>query len=185
MSRIKSPAGNPASPVVVPTRRIRPVREKGQMRKRREKVDYSAEMNRHDALAMRLFYAALGTLFVLLGIAGAFLPVLPTTPFILLAAACYAKASERFHQRLLNHPTFGPTIRNWEQYRSIAPRTKKVAITMMTLSIGASIYVVREHLWLQLLLGAIALSVGTWMWRLPEHTDPEISNSSRPGDASR
>ena len=126
-----------------------------------------------------------GTIALLLGIAGAFLPVLPTTPFILLAAACYAKASERFHQRLLNHPTFGPTIRNWEQYRSIAPRTKKVAITMMTLSIGASIYVVREHLWLQLLLATIALSVGTWMWRLPEHTDPEISNSSRPGDASR
>ncbi|HNN45040.1 MAG TPA: YbaN family protein [Azospira sp.] len=139
----------------------------------------------HASPAVRWLLWTTGTIALILGIAGAFLPVLPTTPFILLAAACYAKASERFHQRLLNHPTFGPTIRNWEQYRSIAPRTKKVAITMMTLSIGASIYVVREHLWLQLLLGAIALSVGTWMWRLPEHTDPEISNSSRPGDASR
>mgnify|MGYP000932307938 FL=1 len=139
----------------------------------------------HASPAVRWLLWPTGTIALILGIAGAFLPVLPTTPFILLAAACYAKASERFHQRLLNHPTFGPTIRNWEQYRSIAPRTKKVAITMMTLSIGASIYVVREHLWLQLLLGAIALSVGTWMWRLPEHTDPEISNSSRPGDASR
>ena len=139
----------------------------------------------HASPAVRWLLWTTGTIALILGIAGAFLPVLPTTPFILLAAACYAKASERFHQRLLNHPTFGPTIRNWEQYRSIAPRTKKVAITMMTLSIGASIYVVREHLWLQLLLGTIALSVGTWMWRLPEHTDPEISNSSRPGDASR
>ena len=56
---------------------------------------------------------------------------------------------------------------------------------MMTLSIGASIYVVREYLWLQLLLATIAISVGTWMWRLPEHTDPEISSSSTPEDASR
>ena len=121
---------------------------------------------------------------LILGIVGAFLPVLPTTPFILLAAACYGKASERFHRYLLAHPTFGPTIRNWEQYRSIAPKTKKVAITMMTLSIGASIYVVREHLWLQILLATIAVSVGVWMWRLPEHSDPEVSSSSTPADAS-
>ena len=77
------------------------------------------------------------------------------------------------------------TIRNWEQYRSIAPKTKRIAVSMMTLSIGVSIYVVREHLWLQLMLATIAVSVGTWMWRLPEHSDPEITSSSTPGDASR
>lgn len=124
-----------------------------------------------------------GSIALLLGIAGIFLPVLPTTPFVLLAAACYARASERFHRRLLAHPTFGPSIRNWEQYGSIAPRTKRVAITLMTLSITASIYVVRAHLWLQMLLAAIALGVGLWMWRLPEHT--EVSNPSTPADASR
>lgn len=139
----------------------------------------------HASKTVRWLLWTAGTIALILGIIGAFLPVLPTTPFILLAAACYAKASERFHRRLLNHPTFGPTIRNWEQYRSIAPKTKKIAISMMTLSIGVSIYVVREHLWLQIMLATIAVSVGTWMWRLPEHGDPEISNSSTPEDASR
>lgn len=139
----------------------------------------------HASKTVRWLLWLAGTVALILGIIGAFLPVLPTTPFILLAAACYAKASERFHRRLLNHPTFGPTIRNWEQYRSIAPKTKRIAISMMTLSIGVSIYVVREHLWLQIMLATIAVSVGTWMWRLPEHCDPEISSSSRPGDASR
>ncbi len=139
----------------------------------------------HASKTVRWLLWLAGTVALILGIVGAFLPVLPTTPFILLAAACYAKASERFHRRLLNHPTFGPTIRNWEQYRSIAPKTKRIAVSMMTLSIGVSIYVVREHLWLQLMLATIAVSVGTWMWRLPEHSDPEITSSSTPGDASR
>lgn len=121
---------------------------------------------------MRWILWIAGSIALLLGILGVFLPVLPTTPFILLAAACYARASERFHGWLLRHRTFGPTIRNWEENRSVARRTKKVAITMMTLSIAASIWVVREHLWLQLLLAFIAISVGTWMWRLPEHREP-------------
>lgn len=112
-----------------------------------------------------------GSIALLLGIAGIVLPVLPTTPFVLLAAACYARASERFHQRLLAHPTLGPTICNWEENRSLSPRTKRIAIAMMTLSIAASIHVVRAHLWLQLMLAAIALGVGLWLWRLPEHTD--------------
>ncbi|MFC5303047.1 YbaN family protein [Azospira restricta] len=108
-----------------------------------------------------------GSIALLLGILGVFLPVLPTTPFILLAAACYAKASERFHQRLLAHRSFGPVIRDWEECRSLSLKTKKVAISMMTLSISVSIWAVREYLWLQLMLAGIAVSVGTWLWRLP------------------
>lgn len=142
----------------------------------------------HASATVRWILWIAGSIALLLGILGVFLPVLPTTPFILLAAACYARASERFHGWLLRHETFGPTIRNWEQYRSVAPRTKRIAITMMTLSIAASIYVVREHLWLQAMLAVIAVSVGTWMWRLPEHGEPplgSVSGPSRPEDASR
>lgn len=103
----------------------------------------------------------------MLGIVGAFLPVLPTTPFVLLAAACYAKASERFHQKLLAHRHFGPVIREWEEYGAIPLRTKKIAIAMMTTSIAVSIWVVREHVWLQIVLATIAVTVGTWMWKRP------------------
>jgi len=137
----------------------------------------------HASPAVRWLLWILGSIALLLGILGVFLPVLPTTPFILLAAACYARASERFHSWLLAHRTFGPTIRNWEQYGSVAPRTKKVAITMMTLSIAVSIWVVRDLPWLQAMLALIAVSVGIWMWRLPEHAD--VSSPSTPEDASR
>lgn len=108
-----------------------------------------------------------GTLALLLGIAGVFLPILPTTPFILLAAACYARASERFHRRLLAHPSFGPMIVEWETYRSIPFRAKCVAIGAMSISIGFSIWLFSDKPWLQALLALTGLSVGTWLWRLP------------------
>lgn len=139
----------------------------------------------HASKTVRWLLWTAGTIALLLGIIGVFLPVLPTTPFILLSAACYARASEKFHQRLLAHKTFGPTIRDWEDYRSLSLKTKKVAITMMTLSIAVSIWVVREHLWLQLMLAFIAVSVGTWMWRLPSREAGEISSPSSSADASR
>ena len=121
----------------------------------------------HASRTVRWLLWTAGTLALILGIIGAFLPVLPTTPFVLLAAACYAKASERFHQKLLAHKHFGPVIREWEEYGAIPLRTKKVAIGMMTLSIAVSIWVVREHLWLQIMLAFIAVTVGTWMWMRP------------------
>ena len=94
------------------------------MRKPQKKVDYSAEMRRHDSPAMRLLFAALGSLFLLLGIAGVFLPVLPTTPFVLLAAGCYARASSRFYNWLLNNPAFGPAILEWRPSRRIPSRDR-------------------------------------------------------------
>ena len=109
------------------------------MRKRRENIDYSAEMNRHDSPAVRLLFVALGSLFVLLGIAGAFLPVLPTTPFMLLAAGCYARASTRFYNRLLNNSAFGPTIIEWRRHRSLPWRVKLTAIVMMVATMSISI----------------------------------------------
>ncbi|MFA7292017.1 MAG: YbaN family protein [Rhodocyclaceae bacterium] len=144
----------------------------------------------HDSQVVRWLLWTFGSIALVLGIIGIFLPVLPTTPFILLAAACYARASERFHQRLLAHPTFGPTIREWEEYRSMPLRTKKVAISLMTLSIAISIWVVRDYLWLQIILAVLAVSVGTWLWRLPSRALPsadqsEVSTPSSSADVSR
>ncbi|MDQ5916853.1 MAG: uncharacterized protein QG584_2747 [Pseudomonadota bacterium] len=138
----------------------------------------------HASPLVRWLLWTAGTIALLLGILGVFLPVLPATPFILLAAACYARASEKFHQRLLSHPNFGPVIRDWEEYGAVSMRTKKVAISLMSLSIAVSIWVVREHLWLQIMLATIAVTVGTWLWRRPSH-DEAISSRASSENASR
>lgn len=134
---------------------------------------------------MRWLLWTAGTISLILGIFGLFLPVLPTTPFILLAAACYAKASEKFHQRLLAHATFGPIIQEWEEYRSMPLRTKKVAVSLMSLSIAVSVWVIRDYLWLQVMLIILGISMGTWLWRLPSRDEPKLNAPSRPESASR
>lgn len=142
------------------------------MRKTREKIDYSAEMNRHDSPAMRLLFVGLGTLFLLLGIAGAFLPVLPTTPFMLLAAGCYARASSRFYNWLLNNPTFGPTILEWRRYRSIPWRTKLTAIALMAMTLGISIVFFVPWPELQMALALFGLLLATGLYRIPSRDRP-------------
>jgi uncharacterized membrane protein YbaN (DUF454 family) len=76
-------------------------------------------------------YKALGFLFLGLAILGIGLPVLPTTPFLLLAAWFFARSSEKWHQWLLDSETFGPVIRNWESRRCISLRTKVTSIILM------------------------------------------------------
>jgi len=90
-------------------------------------------------IPVRLVFAGLGTLFVLLGLLGVFLPVLPTTPFLLLAAACFARSSRRIFNWLLNHPHFGPLIREWREHRSMPYRAKRNALWMIALSFAISI----------------------------------------------
>ena len=75
---------------------------------------------------MRAIYLALGLFFVALGFVGAFLPVLPTTPFLILAAACFARSSRRLETWLLEHPRFGPLLRDW-RLRGAIPKKAKLA----------------------------------------------------------
>lgn len=137
------------------------------MSKQRQKIDYSAEMNRHDSPAVRLLFVGLGTLFVLLGIAGAVLPVLPTTPFMLLAAACYARASSRFYNWLLNNPTFGPTVLEWRRHRSIPWRVKLAAIALMAATLSVSILFFVPWPELQAALALLGLLLATYLYRIP------------------
>ncbi|MFC0216954.1 YbaN family protein [Pseudochelatococcus lubricantis] len=74
---------------------------------------------------MRGLYLAAGLLFVALGFIGAFLPVLPTTPFLIVAAACFARSSQRLESWLLDHPRFGPLLRQWRE-RGAVPRQAKL-----------------------------------------------------------
>jgi hypothetical protein len=134
--------------------------------------DYSAEVRKHGSLAVRVLLVLAGTAFVALGIAGAFLPVLPTTPFLLLAAACYARASTRFYNGLLNNRMFGPTIREWQRHRSIPYRTKLTAIALMAVTLSISIIFFVKPTALQLALAGLGLALAVYMYRIPSRDRP-------------
>ena len=142
--------------------------------KSNERRDYSHEVRKHRYLWVRLAFAGLGTLFLLLGIIGVFMPILPTTPFLLLATACYARSSRRFYNWLMNHPTFGPLIVEWRTYRSIPWRVKLVAIFMMVLTFGSSILFFVEGGWLQLALTFFGLTMVAWLYQIPSRDRPGI-----------
>ena len=77
---------------------------------------------------MRSVYFVLGLLFIALGFVGAFLPVLPTTPFLILATGCFARSSPRLENWLLYHPLFGPSLRRWRERGAIPVRAKLLAV---------------------------------------------------------
>lgn len=79
----------------------------------------------HDSPVVRAMYLGAGFVALFLAVLGAILPVLPTTPFVLLAAACFARGSEHFHRKLLENRIAGPIIREWTLYRSIPQRVKR------------------------------------------------------------
>jgi hypothetical protein len=100
-----------------------------------------------------------GTLFVALGVLGMFLPLLPTTVFLLMAAYCYSHSSERFHTWLLNNRLCGTYIRNYQSGKGISVRQKVSTIAILWASIGFSLWIIGGGFWLALLLGGIAVGV--------------------------
>lgn len=125
----------------------------------------------------RVLFNIAGTLALALGILGIFLPLLPTTPFVLLAAACYARGSERFHQWLLANRTFGPMVREWEGHRSLPWRTKITAIVLMSLTMAVSIVFFVRPAWLKLLLALAGVGLAIWMYRIPSRDRPPRARS--------
>jgi uncharacterized membrane protein YbaN (DUF454 family) len=104
-------------------------------------------------------YKPLGFLFLALGLLGIPLPVLPSTPFILLSAWFFARSSEKWHQWLLRSQLFGPMIRNWEDKRCISRRTKIVAVGLMLVAGGASMtFALEDSTWR--ILTALLLATG-------------------------
>ena len=99
-----------------------------------------------------------GFVFLGLGALGIVLPLLPTTPFVLLSAACFARSSERWHRWLLANETFGPMIRNWEDNRCISCRVKTIGILTMVLVGGYSIVFAVESNGLKIAGGVLILT---------------------------
>lgn len=104
-------------------------------------------------------WTLLGMLCLLLGAVGLVLPLLPTTPFVLLAAGCFARSSPRMHQWLLNNALFGPVLQDWERNRCVSRRVKRVALTMMLVVGGTSVLLFVPRGWL-MLLAFILIGVG-------------------------
>jgi uncharacterized membrane protein YbaN (DUF454 family) len=105
----------------------------------------------------KLLLIAIGFIFVGLGALGLVLPVMPTTPFLLVAAACFARSSDRFYNWLMELHLFGPIIKNWEETKSISRNTKLVSIGSMVLVGGFSIIFVVENLTIKLVVTTIIL----------------------------
>lgn len=122
---------------------------------------------------MRIIFFTLGWLFFSLGLLGAFLPVLPTTPFMILALFMFAKSSERFHQWLYHHRVFGPPLQKWHEHRVIPLRAKVFSITMMSLSLTYVILFSPAPVWM-VVVTALLMGYGAWFIltkpsRVPEY----------------
>ncbi len=131
----------------------------------REPRDWSHEVSPAASQGGRAVFLLLGHLCVGLGVLGIFLPVMPTTVFLLGAAACYARASAGFYNRLLNSRVFGPIIADWRHHRSMTWKAKAYAIGFVWLGIGASVAVV-ELLWLRVALLGVAAAVSGFLLRI-------------------
>lgn len=120
----------------------------------------------HDSRLVRALFIAAGVIALLLGILGAFLPVMPTTPFVLVAAACFARGSRRLHDWMLAHRVAGPVIREWHEHRSMPPGIKPWAFLLMALSFGFSIYLM-ESAWHRAMLVTLGGVLAFLLWRVP------------------
>ena len=102
---------------------------------------------------------AMGMLATALGIIGIFLPLLPTTPFLLLAAACFVRGSDRAYRWLITHPWFGSYIRNYREHRAIPLRTKFTAVGVLWGTIGLTALRIAPPWWVSALLMSVAGAV--------------------------
>jgi len=108
---------------------------------------------------MKKFLVVLGFLSLAIGIFGIVIPLLPTTPFLLLSAACFLKGSDRMFRWLMNHKLFGEFIRNFREKKAIPLKTKVFAISLLWITILFSIFFMVESIYLRIMLAAIAIAV--------------------------
>lgn len=116
---------------------------------------------------MRIFWLILGVLSLALGVVGVVLPLLPTVPFMLLAAFCFARSSDRLHDWLISHPSFGPPIADWRRNGAIQKRVKWIA-TASIAAAWAIPFLVGVRPMVLMIQAAVLLCVLVFIWTRPE-----------------
>jgi len=109
-------------------------------------------------LKQKILFIA-GSISVAIGVVGIFVPLLPTTPFLLLAAACYMRSSERFYRRLLNNRFFGTYIRNYMEGKGVPLRIKIYTIALLWATISLTIFLISPGIVVKIVLAVVAIGV--------------------------
>ena len=116
---------------------------------------------------VRGLYLTAGIFFVLLGLIGVILPLLPTTPFLIVAAFCFSRSSERLHQALLRNKLFGKLIQNWEEYGVIPLKAKLLSSFMMLAMVSYPLFFKTFHYGLKALVVLTVISALGYIWSRP------------------
>lgn len=127
----------------------------------------------------RWAYLAGGWAFLALGALGVVLPVLPTAPFILLAAWCFSRSSKRLHRWLVEHRTFGPLVRDWEAHGVIRLRAKLLATAVIVLLVGWMLLGSDAPGWIRWLTVALVAWGMAYVWSRPSRPPPEEGPRAR------
>lgn len=115
---------------------------------------------------MKILWGLLGGLALCAGIVGVALPLLPTVPFLLLAAFCFARSSDRWHRWLVDHPYLGPPIRDWQTRGAIRRTVKwKASLSMLLVLVLSSVFFA---LWLVAIQAVVMICVAGFLWSRPE-----------------
>lgn len=120
----------------------------------------------------KVIFVLAGTISLGLGAVGVFLPILPTTPFLLLSAACYYKGSERMHQWLLSNRLFGSYVRNYKEGKGISLTGKIWTLSLLWITICLSAFYVMNNYAIQIVLFAVAIAVTIHIMTLPTARRP-------------
>lgn len=108
---------------------------------------------------IKIFLRIVGTVSLVLGLVGIVLPVLPTTPFLLLTAYCYLRSAPNWHKRLLESKHLGPYIKNFQENKCIPLRVKVYAVSMLWITITASAVFAVSLWWVRLILAVVVVGV--------------------------
>lgn len=131
---------------------------------------YDREMVVVKNQVLRFFLFSIGVIALILGAIGAFLPLLPTTPFVLLAAWCFVKSSPKAHQWIYRQPVLGDALRNWENNRAISRRAKITALTMILISAIVMWFKV-PNMWLKISVYLLLTTVSIFIATRSENTN--------------